>query len=152
MQDRKIEVSLERSITVGNASNQFEKNRLFVALGAEPDQGEDRVAIAAKLYADATKILDAQFEALTKSAGCTAPAQKLAAATTATLEASSPVNAPAKPAVVTVLGVLYKCSECNSDVKDTPGNQRTLEYAKSKGYEPRCYNCNMAAKAKYSRQ
>jgi DNA-directed RNA polymerase subunit RPC12/RpoP len=152
MQTRKVEISLERSVTVGNVDRQFEKNKLFVALGAEPDPNEDRVAVAAALYADATRILDAQFEALTKSAGATAPAQKLAAATTATLEAASPMNAQPKPPVTTTIGVLYKCSECGSDVKDTPGNQRTLDYAKSKGYEPRCYSCNVTARAKYSRQ
>jgi hypothetical protein len=144
MENRKVEVSLERSVTVGNADKTFEKNRLYVALGAEPGPGEDRKAVAATLFAEASLILDAQFEALTKAAGAAAPSQRLAQATATVMEQANPANAPAKPPQETRLGVLGSCGECGADLKDTPGNRKSMEYAQAKGYAPMCYKCKVA--------
>lgn len=148
MENRKVEISMETSVTVGRGDN-YQKNRLFVALGAEPAPDETREQVAATLFADASKILAAQA---TASAASQAPAQALATATAAAMETTqqAQVQAAAAPPVPSQLGIgiLYICGDKDNgcvtpEVKDTPGNRSSLEYSKSKGYPPLCYKCKV---------
>ena len=146
MENRKVEISLQSSVTVG-AGNAYTKEQFFVALGAEPTDGETREQVAALLFADARSILEKQtLLSSTKLAGSASQTlvQAKADALDNTAQTQAQVHAaPSRPAV-SGIDDLDTCQTCGNGIKNTPGNAKALAYSKERGYPPMCYKCKVA--------